>query len=420
MTFKALPHKKLIVVLELAKQAHSTMNTEKCVDAILNNVSDILGTELGSVMLVDDKKQELFIKRANGLNQDIIRDTRIKIGEGISGWVAKEVQPLLIKDLSRDRRFKRYKKKTGGRYTTDSLLSVPLKVRNKVIGVINVNNKKAKRIFTKKDLQMLSFIAEETALAVQNALIYEQAKRLADLKLDFVSNISHELKNPLAIVKESISLVSDYVEGKASGKARHILDIAGRNIDRLNRLLDSLLDLAKLEAGKSSINRTYLDMKRLLNDCVNFVKYSASKKSIKLKTDFLIRYSKVWADNDRITQVINNLLNNALKFTPKGGDIIVKLQEKGKDVLISVQDTGIGMKKGDIKRLFNRFERIDTHEKDIKGTGLGLAICKEIIDMHQGKIWAVTKPEKGSRFNILLPRDLRRQKNSNIKETNNL
>jgi signal transduction histidine kinase len=410
MTFKALPQKKLILVFELAKQAHSSMDTEKCVDAILDKVSDILGTELGSVMLVDDKKQELFIKRANRLNRDIIKKTRVKIGEGISGWVAKEEQPLLVKDLSSDRRFKQYKKKTNRRYTTDSLLSVPFKVGNRVIGVINVNNKKAKRIFTKKDLQILSFIAEETALAIQNALIHEQAKRLAELKLDFVSDISHELKNPLAIIRESISLVLDKPKKSKGYDINKILNIAQRNIGRLDRLLESLLDLAKLEAGKAPINRIYLDMKRLLNDCVDFVKYSVSKKSIKLKTDFSIRYSKAWADHDRITQVVNNLLSNALKFTPESGNIAVKLQEKGKDLLISVQDTGVGMKKRDLKKLFNKFERLDVYEKDIKGTGLGLAICKEIIDMHQGKIWAVAKPGKGSRFNILLPRDLRREK----------
>ena len=407
MTSKVLPHKKMVVVFELAKEAHASMDIEKCIDAILNRVSDILGTELGSVMLVDDKKQELFIKRANGLNQDIINNTRIKIGEGISGWVAKEDEPLLINDLSHDRRFKRYKKTMSGRYTTDSLLSVPLKVGKKVIGVINVSNKKTKRIFTKEDFQMLSLIAEETALAIQNALIHEHAKRLADLKLDFVSDISHELKNPLTVIRESIDLVLNKPKNNKGYDINKILNIAQKNIDRLDRLLESLLDLAQLEAGKAFINRTYIDMKKLLKDCVSFVQYSAARKSISLKTDFSIRYSKVWADYDRITQVINNLLNNALKFTPKGGNITIKLREKGKDIEISVQDTGTGIKKKDIKRLFNKFECLDARDKDIKGTGLGLAICKEIISMHKGRIWVVAKPGKGSEFNILLPRDLR-------------
>ena len=150
-----------------------------------------------------------------------------------------------------------------------------------------------------------------------------------------------------------------------------------------------------------------MDIKKLITDCVDFVGPIAKRRSIRIKTDFSITYSKVWADYDRITQVINNLLSNALKFTPEGGNIDIAVKQRDNNVLISVQDSGIGIKKKDLVKLFNKFERLDAPKKGTKGTGLGLAICKEIIDMHNGKIWAIGKPGKGSRFNILLPKDLR-------------
>ncbi len=407
MDYKAISHPKLITVFELTKEAHSSMNTEKCISTILDKVSGVLNTELGSVMLVDEKKQELFIKKASGLDPNIVRQTRVKIGESISGWVAKEGKPLLIKDISQDKRFKSRGNSGSKKYATNSLLSVPFKIGDKVIGVINVNNKKAKMSFNNNDLKLLSLVSEQTALAIQNSLIHEEVKRLAHLKLDFVSDISHELKSPLAIIRDSISMASEKIGSADIEKNRHLLDIASRNIDRLNRLLDSLLDLAKFEAGRASIKRAYLDIKQLITDCVEFIKPAASKKNIKIKTDFRITYSKIWADSDKMIQVINNLLTNAVKFTPEGGGIKVTLKQKDKNVLISVQDSGIGIKKKDLQKLFNKFERLDSGNKAAKGTGLGLAICKEIVNVHNGRIWAVGKPGKGSRFNVLLPKDLR-------------
>lgn len=409
MRLKNIPQPKLIMVFQLVKEVHSFMEAERCAESILNRTSDILGTELGSVMLLDEKNRQLFIKKAKGLNEDIVKRTRVKIGEGISGWVAKEGQPLLIKDLSKDKKFVRFKKKTK-RYTTDSLLCVPLKIGSKVIGVINVNNKKAKRKFTKNDLAVLAFIAEQVALAIQNALIYEDTKRLANLKLDFLSNLSHELKNPLSTVRESILVILDGLAQEADSNKIHILQIAIRNIDRLNRLLGSLLDLARLETGKASINRAYIDLRKLIGECVDFIRPSAKAKGVRIRIDFSIKYSRIWADWDKISQVINNLLNNAVKFTPKGGRIIIGVKEKDGQVLIWVQDSGIGIRRENLPKLFNKFERFSARKGKTEGTGLGLAICKEIVDMHRGRIWAESRLHKGSSFNMLLPKDLRKEK----------
>lgn len=409
MRLKTIPQPKLILVFQLIKEVHSFMEAEKCAESVLKGVSDILGTELGSVMLLDEKNKHLFIKKAKGLDEQIVKITRVKVGEGIAGWVAKEGTPLLIKDLSRDERFKRFRKKETRRYSTDSLLSVPLKIGNKIIGVINVNNKKAKRRFTREDMGLLSFIAEQVAFAIQNALIHEDTKRMADLKLDFISNISHELKNPLTVIRQSISHITDGLAGKVDSKKAYILEIAVRNIDRLSRLLGSLLDLAKLEAGKASIQRSYMDLKRLINECVDFIKTSAETKGVKIKIIFSMKYSKVWADRDRITQLVNNLLSNALNFTPKGGRITVGVKEKKCKIFIWVQDSGIGIRKEDLPKLFNKFEQVGAPKTKRTGTGLGLAICKEIVDIHRGRLWAESRLHKGSRFNIILPKDLRKE-----------
>jgi len=408
MRFKNVTHTQLVKIIEFVKETHSHMNAEKCVESALSRASEILGTELGSIMLLDEESKQLFIKKSKGFNGEIAKNTRVNIGDGIAGWVAMTGEPLLIRDLSKHKKFKQYRKNESKRYTTDSLLSAPLKINNKVIGVINVNNKRTKRVFGKKDVDIIMLLSEHIALAIQNAVIYEEARRQANLKLDFISNVSHELKNPLAIVKEAISLTLDGISGKIDKKQAHILQIAITNIDRLRRMLDSLLDLAKLEAGKASINRTYIDLEKLISDSVDFIKLAAKNKSIKLKVNFTMKYSKIWADYDKITQVVTNLLSNALKFTPKGGKIELTLKKQDRNVLISIQDSGLGIKKDDLPKLFNKFERVGISSKKAEGTGLGLAICKEIIEIHRGEIWAESALRKGSKFNILLPKDLRK------------
>ncbi|NQT90534.1 MAG: GAF domain-containing sensor histidine kinase [Candidatus Omnitrophica bacterium] len=403
------PCPKLVSVFDITRGAHSHLESAKCTESVMDRTSAAMGTELGSLMLMDEKKKELFIKNARGLGEDIVKVTRVKLGEGISGWVAKEGKPLLIKDISKNKDFKQYKKKEGKRYHTESLLSVPIKVGGKIIGVINVNNKKTKKTFTRNDLVLLSFIADHVGLAIQNALTHEEVKRMADLKLDFISNISHELKNPLGIIKNSISLVLDGLTGEIESNKRRILDIANRNIDRLNRLLSSLLELAKLEAGKVIVRRKYIDIRKVIDERVEFVRPTAESKGLKVGVHYSMKYSKVWADRDKIAEVIENLLGNALKFTPKGGRITVGASEKDKELFIWVQDTGMGIKKKDLPHLFNKFEQVGPKKSKAEGTGLGLAICKEIVELHKGKIWAESTLHKGTKFNIMLPRDLRKE-----------
>lgn len=411
MSSKTISQSKLIAVFELTKQAHSTMDTEKCADAILTRTSNILGTQLGSIMLVDSKGKELYIKKAKGLDNKIAKNTRIKIGKGISGWVAKSGKPVLVSDIDKDKRFKSYKKKDSARYSTDSFISVPFKMNKRVVGVINVNNKKAKKSFTEDDLNMLSFIAEESTVAIQNALLYEEAKRLANLKLDFISDISHELKNPLSIIRESIAIIHEGILGNVDKKKSSILNIALSNIDRLNRLLNSLLDLAKLEAGKSVLNRIYFDTKGLIAECVDFILPSLKTKGIKMKVNTPAKYSRIWADRDKITQVINNLLSNSLKFTDKNGLITIGIEQNNKNVIISVKDTGVGIEKAHLDSIFDKFKQVGKSLSQKKGTGLGLTISKEIIDLHRGTISVQSELGKGSTFTITLPRDLRNDRN---------
>ncbi|MBM3254027.1 MAG: GAF domain-containing protein [Candidatus Omnitrophica bacterium] len=393
-------------ITQAARDINSTLKLEECLKILADRIADLLSVERVSLMLLDPKTRELVIKMAKGLDDSIAKQTKIKLGEGVAGWIAEEGKPLLITDIDKDPRFT---KKDGG-YSTNSLLSVPLKVKDKVIGVINVNNKITKDVFKEDDLGVLMAISELAAIAIENARLHEELKTLDNMKSNFIANVSHELRSPLASIKESVSLLLDEVSGALNSEQRRFLEIARKNIDRLSRLIDDLLDLAKIESGRTEMKRLFINIIMLVEDVINSFKVLAESKNIILGIKAASPVIKIWADPDKLTQAISNLLDNAIKYSPNGSSVTVEISDKGSIVEISVIDNGIGISKENIERLFDKFSRLEDAIQDrVKGTGLGLVITKELVQMHGGEIFVDSKPGEGSRFYFTLPKDLRKR-----------
>ncbi len=393
-------------IAQVAKDISSTLKLEECLKILADRIADLLSVERVSLMLLDSKSRELVIKIAKGLDESIAKQTKVRFGDGVAGWIAKEGKPLLITDIDKDPRFT---KKDGG-YNTNSLLSVPLKVKDRVIGVINVNNKTTKEVFKEDDLRVLMAVSELAAIAIENARLNEELKTLDNMKSNFISNVSHELRSPLASIKESVSLLLDEVSGTLNSEQRKFLEIAKKNIDRLARLIDDLLNLAKIESGKTEMRRLFINLVTIAEDVVNSFGVLAENKNIALgiKTDS--SPIKIWVDPDKMTQIISNLVDNAIKYSPSGSSVTVELLDKGSFIEVGIIDNGVGISKENAERLFDKFTRLeDAIENRIKGTGLGLAITRELVELHSGKISVDSEPGKGSRFYFTLPKDLRRK-----------
>ncbi|MFA5499604.1 MAG: ATP-binding protein [Candidatus Omnitrophota bacterium] len=229
-----------------------------------------------------------------------------------------------------------------------------------------------------------------------------ELKQLDQLKSDFISTVSHELRTPLSIIKEGISLVLDRVPGDINEKQVKILDISKFNIDRLARIIDGLLDISKIEAGKVDTKKALIDMSALATDVARSFEIKIKEKGLELKLDIDQNAGSVYADPDKITQVMVNLMGNAIKFT-SSGYIEVSCKSKGDDIVVSVKDTGTGISKDDFPKLFNKFQQFGrVAGAGEKGTGLGLSIVKGIIDMHNGSISVESEPSMGSRFTFSL------------------
>ena len=233
-------------------------------------------------------------------------------------------------------------------------------------------------------------------------------KEIERMKSDFVSMVTHELRTPLSIIKATADNVRSGVVGAVNPEQKDFLSIIIETSERLNHLVDSLLDLSKLELGKVQLNIEKIDLGELAKKCVASMTFLAQRGKIDLMCKTPKEFPLVPADYNRIEQVLLNLLSNAVKFTPTSGKITLELEEKGPMVQCTVADTGKGIPQEMLGKIFDKFQQIYDRESRRKGgTGLGLAVVKTIIEAHQGKIWVESEMGKGSKFIFTLPKTLR-------------
>jgi len=233
----------------------------------------------------------------------------------------------------------------------------------------------------------------------------KELQELDRLKSDFISTVSHELRTPLAITKEGISLIYDGVLGHVNEKQSKVLLTTKDSIDRLARLITSLLDISKIEAGgHDDIDKNLISITKIAQQVVSLFDSKANDKGLGIRTKFPERDVDAYADNDKIIQVFTNLISNSIKFTEKGY-IEVAIEEKEDVIECSVEDTGLGVSKDDISKMFVKFQQIDrVHGDGEKGTGLGLSIAKSIVELHEGEIWAESEENKGTKVYFTLPK----------------
>lgn len=232
----------------------------------------------------------------------------------------------------------------------------------------------------------------------------EELKKLDQLKSDFISMVSHELRTPLTVIRESVSQVAEGVLGKITQKQQEFLSICLEEIDRLKRIIDNLLDISKIEAGKVELKREWVDLVGLIEKVTFSFMSRAKAKGLELKTAYSDKVIESYIDRDKIIQIFNNLVGNALKFTDKGY-IEIQVIDRESHIECFVADRGRGIADSDIPKLFSKFQQFGrTPGPGEKGTGLGLAISKNIVELHKGKIWVESQLGKGTKFIFTLPK----------------
>jgi signal transduction histidine kinase len=333
----------------------------------------------------------------------------MRLGEGITGKTAKEAKPLYIPDTFVDPDFITFDP------SVRSLLVVPLMVTGRVIGTLSVDDSKP-NAFSSDEGRLLSIAAAQVAVQIDNARLYNDLKERADklaqayeelqeasrLKSEFVQNVSHELRTPLTFVKAYVDLLLDDTLGPLSERQREKLEIVSERTESIVQLVGDIFSLQRLE--RDQLKLVPVSIEQVAHASMQGAEMQARAGGLALVKDFEPGLPKVLGEHIRLGQVFDNLIHNAIKFSPDGGTITVHIRNVDRYVRVEISDPGIGIPKDKQNKIFERFYQVDgSSKRRFAGTGLGLAIVKEIVQAHGGTVDVESELGKGSTFGFTIP-----------------
>jgi signal transduction histidine kinase len=290
-----------------------------------------------------------------------------------------------------------------------ALLAVPLVREGQLIGGLTVI-RKATGVFAREVIDLLRTFATQSALAIQNARLFQeiedkshQLEVASQHKSEFLANMSHELRTPLNAIIGFSEVLSERMFGDLNEKQEEYLKDIYASGTHLLSLINDILDLSKIEAGRMELELSDFHLPTALDNALTLVRERAGRRSITLQMSVDERLGVVRADERKIRQVVLNLLSNAIKFTPEGGRIEVGAAPRDGSVEVSVSDTGVGIAPEDQEAVFEEFRQVGTAEKKVEGTGLGLTLCRKFVELHGGRIWVTSQVGVGSTFTFTIP-----------------
>ena len=296
---------------------------------------------------------------------------------------------------------------------------IPITNKYKTLDGIEIKTEYDKRKISEQETNNINEFTKETLNIIKNSPIhkpkdlsqfedsYEELQILLGeieyMKSEFITFVSHEIGTPLSIIKGNVELLVEGAFGKLNDKQKKRLNTIQLNIDRLTKIIRDSMELMKIESDKLNLDKESFSITDLANEIVSELQIISEIKNHKLNIEVDKKIPDIVADKNRIRQVFNNLINNAIKYTPKKGKIDVKILKDKKIVHVIIKDNGIGIPNDEKKKIFAKFYKVSDHLEDASGTGLGLAICKGIIDAHNGEIWVDSEINNGAAFHFTIP-----------------
>jgi len=490
--------RELTALFGIGKSVTSLLDLEKVLHRVVEAGVFVTNAEEGTLLLLDESTNELYIHAAKNLDDKLVNTVRLKVHDSLAGQVLHTGEPLLIGDKGWQ--------KIKTEYLVKSLLYVPLQVRDQVIGVLGVDNKVKTTPFTKRDQQLLTALADYAAIAIENAQLFSTTeaergkleailrgsenlvvvidpdenislmnkaaqiafqvtddvigaplreaidqpdlielfekgmgqgptrqaeipltdgrifnahvttienvgkaavmqdithlKELDRIKSEFVSVVSHDLRSPLTAILGYVELLSR--AGPINEMQAEFIGRVQRSVHHITALISDLLDLGRIEAGFDQDMESY-HLTTVIRDVVEGVRPTVDAKKQTLKLQLSPHLPPNWGSPLRLRQAINNLLGNAIKYTPEEGQVLIEAHQEEDQIVMRIHDTGIGVPPGDQPYIFDKFYRSESVAESHEGTGLGLSIVKSVIERHQGRIWVESEVGEGSIFTVVLP-----------------
>lgn len=397
-------HRDQKILLDVTRKTTSLLNLVEVLHTITEKLVEYLKLYRCSVVLVDEEKGRGLVVASNdspsigGLC--IYLEHYPEITKAI-----KTRDTVIVDDVNTDPLMAGVSKAVSLPFR--SLMVVPIIFRDEVIGTLFLRASKEKEVFSEREANICQMIAASSANAIKNASLFEKLeeanKRLAELdrlKSRFIVMAAHELKTPLSIINGYLEMLLEGVSGPVNGQQADMLALALESSTGLARIVEEMLDIRVIESGQVSIDLREWDIVEVINWVITLLKIDFEKKGVRVVPPAGRKMGTF--DRNRVRQILINLLRNSLKFTHSGGEVAVSAEDGESELKISVCDTGKGIPKNEIDRVFDEFFRGGSREE---GSGLGLSICKRIVDMHGGSIWVESEEGKGSRFHFTLPKN---------------
>ena len=381
---------RMHTLIEAAKIVNSSLDIDTLLEVILNTAAASVQADRGTLYLLDKEKSELWSKVQQGSAKIEIR---LPVGKGIAGTVAQSGATFSITDAYRDPRFNPDIDRTSG-YHTHTILCMPMKNKEgNIIGVFQLLNK-AHGPFTAEDEKFIEALSVHASIAIENAQLAQQmvqSERLSAVG-KMASSIIHDIKNPLGTIRLYAQLIKQQSENKEINK---MTDDMVNQVDRFINMTQEVLDFSR---GISSVNIQPLNVPDLMLDAFAFLEKNLERHSIVLKTHVKFN-DRIYADQEKLTRVFHNIINNAIDAMPEGGALTVNVFRQAHHLVIEFSDTGVGIPEHIRHMIFQPFV---THGKK-HGTGLGMAIVKKIMDDHQGTVEVDSEPGRGTTIRLRLP-----------------
>jgi signal transduction histidine kinase len=403
--------------LELLNRSIDQMNQKlfepELLDIMATSLTGNLGFAAAQVWLLEPSDGALWKRAGHHTTRNAPPvPGRVERGMGEIGQVAELRVPIVTNDPANHRQLalNPWMSEEG----IQAFAGFPMVVGDQLLGVLAIYHRRA---LDRNTIELLTLFAQHAATAIQEAHLFhlatEQTARLgavnAELqranqhKAEFLANMSHELRTPLNSILGFSQLLLEGDGGVLTRDQRQDVDIIAQNGQHLLVLINDLLDISKLEAGKAQLHRGEVDVEPLISECVESVRSLAKTKKLELSTTVSDEVGRVFADGPKLKQVLLNLLGNAIKFT-ETGSVRVTAERQGAELRISVRDTGIGVPPEDAERIFESFQQGKSGiSGKYQGTGLGLAISRQLVEMHGGRIWVKSTPGQGSIFTFTIP-----------------
>jgi signal transduction histidine kinase/putative methionine-R-sulfoxide reductase with GAF domain len=397
---------------EVGQAVSSTLDLETVLSTIVSRAVQLAGMDGGSIWEYDEGREEFCVRATDRLPDELVEENRatpIRKGEGALGRLAMTGEPAEIPHISTEPGYPTRLREILVRSGYHSVLAVPLLREDHLLGALAVI-RSASGTFAPEVVALLKTFATQSALAIQNARLYREIEvKSLELeaasrhKSEFLANMSHELRTPLNAILGFSEILSERMFGEINEKQAEYLGDILESGQHLLSLINDILDLSKIEAGRMELELSDFDLPNAIENTLILVRERAQRLGVTLACAIDERLGIVRADERKLKQVLLNLLSNALKFTPEGGRISVSATLQDEMAEISVRDTGVGIAPEDQEAVFEEFRQVGTASKKVEGTGLGLAISRKFIELHGGRIWITSQVGIGSTFAFALP-----------------